>query len=88
VSYRIRMVDDSWQPRPAIEVASIDAELKEIRYMGSAVGLTAVQVEEIIDLWTYWWGVGPQTHLDFGIISRSVAFRATGQAWRPGEMTL
>lgn len=83
----IRMVDDSWRREPATDVESVEVELNEIRYMGSAVGLTAVQVDELIDAWTYWWGVGPKTRLDFSILSRSVACRATGQAWRPGEMT-
>lgn len=84
----IRMVDDSWRREPATDVDSVEAELNEIRYMGMAVGLLAAQVDEIIDVWTYEWGVGPKTHLDFSILSRSVAFRATGQAWRPREMTL
>lgn len=83
----IRMVSTSFRCEPATPVESVDAEMNGIRYMGMAVGLLAAQVDEIVDVWTDWWGVGPQTHLDFSIISRSVAFRATGQAWRPGEMT-
>lgn len=83
----IRMVDDSWRREPATAVDSVEAELNEIRYMGMAVGLLAAQVDEIIDVWTCEWGVGPKTHLDFSILSRSVAFRATGQAWKPREMT-
>lgn len=81
----IRMVDDSWRREPATDVDSVEAELNEIRYMGMAVGLLAAQVDEIIDVWTYEWGVGPKTHLDF---SRAVACRATGQKWKPREMTL
>lgn len=84
----IRMVDDSWRREPATDVDSVEVELKEIRCMGMAVGLLAAHVDEIIDVWTYEWGVGPQTHLDFSILSRSVAFRATGQPWRPREMAL
>ncbi|PWK81702.1 hypothetical protein C8D88_116113 [Lentzea atacamensis] len=87
MDYRIRAVDGSPFPRSQEDVTSVDAEMNEIRYMGMAVGLLAAEVDELVDVWTDWWGVGPKTHLDFGILSRSVANRATGQAWRPGEMT-
>lgn len=67
------------------DVASVDAELVELRHMGLSIGLTLADVEDTVSAWTDWWGVGPATHRDFGIISRSLARRGHGQQWRPGD---
>jgi hypothetical protein len=87
VDNKIRWVGDPFRREPATPVESVEADLNEIRYFGSAVGLTAAQVDELVEEWTDWWGVGPQTHLDFAILSSSVAARAWNQPWRPGEVT-
>lgn len=78
---------EPWRDRPATDVASVDAELAELHHMGASIGLCHEQVNEVIDAWTEWWGVGPKTHLDFGIISSSLAARSRQQPWKPGEMT-
>jgi hypothetical protein len=88
VANEIRWVGgEPGRDRPAADVASVDAELAELHHMGVSIGLSREQVNEVIDAWTEWWGVGPQTHLDFGIISSSLAACALQQPWKPGEMT-
>jgi hypothetical protein len=68
------------------DVASVDAELGELRHMGLSIGLTLADVEDTVRAWTDWWGVGPATGRDFGIISRSLARRGSGQPWRPADL--
>lgn len=78
---------EPWRDQPATDVPSVDAELAELHHMGVSLGLHREQVNEVIDAWTEWWGVGPQTHLDFGIIRSSLSARALQRPWKPGEMT-
>lgn len=82
----IRWVGEPFRREPATDVESVELEMDEIRYFGSSVGLTAAEVDEIVESWEDWWGVGPKTHLDFSILSSSVAARGWGQPWKPEEM--